>query len=149
MLRRLLPLVVVPALAAGCASVADPDAEVRVSVAAEPLVVASGDSVSFVVEAYNPTDRRIAIAGACGPALEVEVTTPEGIRRYLVAEGSFGGGYPCVLDERHFVDPGETETLRLVWTAPRLAGPYRAVAGLRAGERRLDNRSAPLVVTVR
>lgn len=147
MLRRLLPLLALSAL--GCASVADPDAEVRVSVAAEPLSVAPGDSVRFVVEAYNPTERRIAIAGACGPALEVEVTTPEGIRRYLVAEGSVGPGYPCELDEQHFVDPGETETLRLVWRAPPLAGPYRAVAGLRAGERRLDNRSVPLVVTVR
>jgi hypothetical protein len=149
MLRRLLPLLAVFALQGACASVTDPDAAIRVSVRAEPLVVAPGDSVSFVVEAYNPTDRRIAIAGACGPALEVELTTPEGFRRYLVAESAFGGAYTCELGEQHFADPGETETLRLTWRAPRQTGPYRAVAGLRAGQRRLDNRTAELVVTVR
>lgn len=149
MLRRLLPPLALSAFVAACASVTDPDGDVRVSVRAEPLVVAPGDSVTFVVEAYNPTDRRIAIAGACGPALEVELTTPEGFRRYLVAESAFGGAHTCELGEQHFADPGETETLRLTWRAPRQTGPYRAVGGLRAGERRLDNRTAELVVTVR
>ena len=136
-------------IALGCASVPiDSRAAVRTALHADHETVAPGDTVHFIAEARNPTVERIRIGDRCGPALDVMVTRPGGVRQSVLATLDTNGTRACKSTRARVVAPGDSSVIMLRWVAPAQRGEYLARAGLRDTVG-LSNLSDPVRVLVR
>jgi hypothetical protein len=122
---------------------------IEVTLSASASTAAPGETVQLTVSAHNSTNGRVQIGKPCGPAMDIVVIAPMGSSVSLLNEllGP-SGAFTCELAEHHFVDPGETEVVRLDWRAPQRRGEYRAVGGIRGGYDELHTLSAPVVISV-
>jgi hypothetical protein len=124
-----------------------PNLDVVVTVARTTL--APGDTITLVASATNRGAERLQIGVACGPSLDVLVSPPNAAEySALIASLPPNAGFTCPLTPAHFADPGETETVRIIWRAPAQTGAYRLQAGLRRGDG-LGNLGPATTVTVR
>ncbi len=125
---------------------------IDVTLSASMSAVAPGETVQLTVAARNSSSRRLQIGagGGCGPPMDIVIGQPGSPSVSLLSEllGSHGA-FTCELNEGHFVDPGETEVVRLTWRAPSQRGDFTAVGGLRGSEHQLHTLSAPVVIAVR
>jgi hypothetical protein len=115
---------------------------------AEPLEVAAGDTVRFTAVARNATRDSVHVGRNCGPDMDVAVTPPGGgaPRSVLLAMVGADAGFECVGWPP--LAPGDSVVQHLHWRAPPRAGLYIAVAGARNGPD-LTDVSAPVRIRVR
>lgn len=138
----------IPLIALGCASVPiGSRAAVRTALHVDHETVAPGDTVHFIAEARNPTEERIRIGDRCGPALDVMVTRPGGVRQSVLATLDTNGAHACGSARARVVAPGDSSVIMLRWVAPAQRGEYLARAGLR-DTLGLSNLSDPVRVVV-
>lgn len=123
-------------------------AGITLSVVAEPAVVSPGDTVRLITVARNATQQRVQIGIACGPSMDVLVTTPTGGKRSALSDIVKNGVFICPLLPEHFVDAGSTRQQTLAWVAPNVRGTYRAAGALRRSDG-LGNLSAQVTFEVR
>ncbi|MFN2567738.1 MAG: BsuPI-related putative proteinase inhibitor [Gemmatimonadaceae bacterium] len=143
--------------ASGCDAVTslgvarDRDVEgIVVTLTVSSSVAETGDEVRLTIAAHNATDQRIELGGPCGPPLDAIITRPDGRRSSALLEMvGEDAVFTCELREHHIADPGETETMELVWRPPPQRGTYTVVGGVRATYREISNPSAPVHVVVR
>ena len=117
---------------------------ISVTVRVERTEYRPGDTVRFVVTAFNVSTRRVQIGQSCGPSFDVEVTMPSGARRSVLSDlVGPDEAYTCQRLPEHFVEPGGTQRAELRWQVPAARGRYSASAGLRRGDG-LSNLSSPI-----
>ncbi len=122
---------------------------ITVTLTADRTVVTPGEIVEFTATATNRGTAPVQIGVQCGPSMDVAIAPPAGKGRSALADqlGS-NGAFTCPLLPEHFVEPGQTQTLRISWLVPATRGTYTAVAGLRRGDG-LGNLSTPVQLVVR
>ena len=121
---------------------------IQVRLRVHPVLASPGDTIQFLIEATNLTDRTIQIGTPCGPALDSYVFKNGAISVSVLQAVAAGAVFTCELGPHHFADPGETETLRLRWPAPPIRGEYIAIAGIRRADG-LGNRTEPVKFEIR
>jgi hypothetical protein len=115
---------------------------------AEALDVAAGDSVRFTAVARNATRDPVHIGRACGPDMDVAVTPPGGGAPLSVLLAMVGpnAAFDCV--GRPPLAPGDSIVQHFHWQAPTRPGLYTAVTGARNGPG-LTDVTAPVRIRVR
>jgi hypothetical protein len=130
-------------LLAACSSWTAPADELRLSLTVDRQAVSLGDTVTFTVFAFNPTDRTIDLAPrGCGHSLVALVTEPTGRYQRL-----WDGSWICILFDDNMLAPGETDSVVWKWVARPVPGAYSVRGGVARGAE-LANPTPPLTVQV-
>jgi hypothetical protein len=119
-----------------------PYAQVATEVRVSPSFTVSGQTIELEVSATNWGDETVYASNGCAPGLGFMVTLPDEER-----VNPFPASWPCVPEDTHVLEPGETDTVLFRWT-PQLAGAYEVVGGLVVGDR-LWSVSTPVTFEVR
>ena len=121
-----IALTVTAATLGGCSSGTGPEF-IRTRLEVEGAAASVGEEVTLRVIATNLGIRTVEMNGSCGPPFILEVQDPSGARELLV------GGVPsiCALYDDHVLEPAETDTIAVRWTAPGSTGRYRLWAWAR------------------
>jgi hypothetical protein len=121
---RLLILSLATVVSGGCADPVRPFSSVSTRVEAEPG--ASASSVLLRAIATNHGGSSLELGYGCGSGLDFRVRLPTGEMHDLLR------GLPsiCLGTDSNLLEPGETDTVAFVWTAPA-SGTYRVEAGIR------------------
>ena len=120
---------------------------VDVTLSANRVVIAAGDSVYFTVTATNRSSVRVQLGEQCGPSMDVAVMAPTGREQSALVGDRANVAFTCPLPEDFFADPGVSRTVRIGWRAPSLTGAYVGRGALRRTHG-LSNESPPLTITV-
>jgi len=120
---------------------------VDVTLSADRVVIAAGDSVHFTVTATNRSSVRVQLGEQCGPSMDVAVLAPTGREQSALIGDRASAVFTCPLPADFFADPGVSRTVRIGWRAPSLTGAYLGRGALRRTDG-LSNESPPLRITV-
>jgi hypothetical protein len=120
---------------------------VDVTLSADRVVLAAGDSVHFTVTATNRSSVRVQLGEQCGPSMDVAVLAPTGREQSAIVGDRQGAYFTCPLPADFFADPGVSRTVYIGWRAPDVGGAYIARGALRRADG-LSNESAPLTINV-
>jgi hypothetical protein len=121
---------------------------VDLTLSADRVVVAPGDSVHFTVTATNRSSVRVQLGEQCGPSMDVAVMAPTRREQSALTGDRVGAFFTCALPENAFADPGVSRMVHVGWRAPSLTGAYLGRGALRRTDG-LSNESLPLTITVR
>jgi hypothetical protein len=120
---------------------------VDLTLSADRVVVAAGDSVQFTITATNRSPVRVKLGEQCGPSMDVVVLAPTGREQSALIGDREGAYFNCPLPGDFFADPGVSRTVQVGWRAPSLTGTYIGRGALRRTDG-LSNESPPLRITV-
>jgi hypothetical protein len=119
-----------------------PYAHVATEVTVSPGFSLRGQTIELRVSATNWGDETVYASNGCAPGLGFMVTRPDQER-----VNPFPASWPCVTDDTHVLEPGETDTVLFPWD-PQLSGTYEVVGGLVVDDR-LWSVSNPVTFEVR
>jgi hypothetical protein len=113
--------------ASACRLVTAPPLPVDTTIEISRSATAPADTLTLTAIATNHGGDRLEIGHGCGAGLDFEVTTPSGGRAYVLRD------LPsiCPVFDSNVLEAGETDTVRVKWTAPGTLGTYRIRAGVR------------------